>query len=45
MRENTDLANWIETMGMAAQYDASCKALLSNRYILAWILKSVVWEF
>lgn len=39
------LANIIDTVGDRAKYDRSVKALLSNKSILAWILKCCVKEF
>ena len=34
------LAEAIGTTGVNAKYDAACKRLLSEKYILAWIMKS-----
>ncbi len=42
---NTNIANELEIAKDKAQYDESAKRLLSNVWILAWILSSVVQEF
>lgn len=42
--ENT-LAKSIASVGLRASYDASCKRLLANKVILAWIMKSCVEEY
>lgn len=41
----TNIADSIDIMNMKSECDASCKRLLSNKVILAWILKSTVEEF
>ena len=41
----TRLANIIDAVGDKAKYDKCVKALLSNKSILAWILKCCVKEF
>lgn len=45
MAEQTGLANNIDTAEQEAQYDTCAKNLLSNRMVLAWILKECVPEF
>lgn len=42
--ENT-LAKNITAAGEKAAYDASCKRLLANKIILAWIMKSCIEEY
>lgn len=39
------LANRIDTAGEMSSYDEACKQILSNRIILAWILKHCMKEF
>ena len=39
------LANRIDTASAMKTYDEACKKVLANRYILAWILKSCIWEY
>lgn len=39
------IQNKIENKRLKAKYDEACKRVLSNKYILAWILKGVVKEF
>lgn len=39
------LAEAIGTTGVNAKYDAACKRLLSEKYILAWIMKSCLTEY
>ena len=41
----TKLAGQMELAGSHARLDGACKKLLSNKIILAWILKSTVDEF
>ena len=41
----TEIAKDIERAGVMVQYDAQCKKVLSNKYILAWIMQTVVGEF
>ncbi len=43
--EQTGIANSIDTAEQEAQYDTCAKNLLSNRMILAWILKECIPEF
>lgn len=45
MAEQTGLANNIDTADQEAQYDDCVKKLLSNRLVLAWIMKECVEEF
>ena len=45
MAEQTGIANSIDTADQEAQYDTCVKKLLSNRLILAWIMKECVPEF
>ena len=39
------LAEAIGTTGVNAKYDAACKRLLSEKYILAWIMKSCLTKY
>ena len=41
----TILAKNIFTADEKANYDASCKRLLAEKIILAWIMKSCLWEY
>lgn len=45
MKTETSLADGIRITAMKAGYDAACKRLLSEKIILAWILRSCVKEF
>lgn len=45
MEVETTLAESIRTMDLNARYDAACKRLLSEKILLAWIMKSCVEEF
>lgn len=45
MAEQTGIASSIDTADQEAQYDTCVKKLLSNRLILAWIMKECVPEF
>ena len=45
MTEQTGVAKTIDIADEEAQYDSCAKKLLSNRLILAWILKECVLEF
>ena len=45
MEVETTLAETIGTAGENAKYDAACKRLLSEKYILAWIMKSCLTEY
>lgn len=45
MEIDTPIAEDIHATDQAAQYDAACKRLLSQKIILAWILKSCLKEF
>ena len=45
MEIKTSLASGIEVTNEKAAYDAVCKRLLSERMILAWIMKSCLEEF
>lgn len=45
MAEQTGIASNIDTADQEAQYDTCVKKLLSNRLILAWIMKECVPEF
>lgn len=42
---NTELSRNIDAARERAAYDAACKSLLSNKIILAWILKECVSEY
>ena len=41
----TVIAKDIERAGSMIQYDAQCKKVLSNKYILAWIMQTVIEEY
>ena len=41
----TVIAKDIERAGSMIQYDAQCKKVLSNKYILAWIMQAVIEEY
>ena len=45
MKSETTLAKMISTAGERAAYDHACKKLLSNKEILAWIMKSCLSEY
>ena len=45
MEVNTPIADDIHATDKKAQYDAACKKLLSQKIILAWILKSCLKEY
>ena len=45
MEAKTSIASGIEVTQESEDYDASCKRILSEKIILAWILKSCVTEF
>ena len=45
MEINTPLAEDIHATDQNAQYDAACKKLLSQKIILAWIMKSCLDEY
>lgn len=45
MKEKTQLTNVIEAADERIRYDSEVKNVLSNKYILAWILKWTVSEF
>ena len=45
MRRKTSLASGVDVAKKKAAYDAACKRLLSEKIILAWILKSCTTEF
>ena len=45
MEAETTLAKGIDAAGEKARYDAACKRLLSEKYILAWIMKSCLAEY
>lgn len=45
MKEESTLSKMISTAGEKAAYDNACKKLLSNKAILAWILKSCLKEY
>ena len=42
---NTPIAKDIHITDQHAQYDACCKRLLSQKFILAWIMKSCLKEY
>ena len=45
MKEKTQLTNAIEMADEKIKYDSEVKKVLSNKHILAWILKGTVAEF
>lgn len=45
METENILARNIDATGERAAYDASCKRLLANKIILAWIMKSCIEEY
>lgn len=45
MEINTPIAEDIHVTDQNAQYDAACKRLLSQKIILAWIMKSCLKEY
>lgn len=45
MDTETTISKNIRIAGDKAKYDAACKRLLSERIILAWIMKSCLWEY
>ena len=45
MEVNTLIADDIHATDQNAQYDAACKRLLSQKIILAWIMKSCLEEY
>lgn len=45
MEINTPIAEDIHTTDQNAQYDAACRRLLSQKIILAWIMKSCLDEY
>ena len=45
MEDKTSIASGIDITQLKADYDAACKRLLSEKIILAWILKNCVLEF
>lgn len=45
MEVETTLAEAIDTSEDKARYDKACKRLLSEKYILAWIMKSCLTEY
>lgn len=45
MEVNTPIAEDIRVTDQNAQYDAACRKLLSEKIILAWIMKSCLEEY
>ena len=45
MKKESNLAKMLSTAGEKAAYDNACKKLLSNKIILAWIMKSCLEEY
>ena len=41
----TAIAKDIERAGVLIQYDAQCKAVLSNKHILAYLMKTAIPEY
>ena len=44
-RQDTSIAQAVHNTENQSQYDAACKRLLSEKIILAWILKECVPEY
>ena len=45
MKVPNKLSKMLSTAGEKAAYDNACKKLLSNKIILAWIMKSCLQEY
>ena len=45
MEVETTLGEAVGAVGEHAKYDSACKRLLSEKYILAWIMKSCLAEY
>ena len=45
MNINTNISNVLESTNLKEQYDTEIKKILSNKTILAWILRYTVQEF
>ena len=45
MNEETSIAHSLHATDESARYDAACKRLLSEKIILAWIMKSCLEEY
>ena len=45
MEANTPIADDIRITDQNSQYDDACKQILSEKYILAWIMKSCLEEY
>lgn len=45
MKKESNLTKMLSTAGEKAAYDNACKKLLSNKIILAWIMKSCLQEY
>jgi len=45
LKMETTLSKDIRTMDDSARYDATCKQVLSEKIILAWIMKSCLQEY
>lgn len=45
MEINTNISNIVEATDVSARYDAEVKKILSNKNILAWIIKYTIREF
>ena len=45
MELETTLSQTIRTAGSNADYDAACKRLLSEKIILAWIMRNCLEEY
>ena len=41
----TEIAKDIERAGDMIQYDAQCKKVIANKYILSWVMQAVIPEF
>lgn len=42
---NTEIAKDIDYAGAMIQYDARCKKVLSNKYVLSWIMQGTMEEY
>ena len=41
----TEIAKDIERASDMIQYDAQCKKVIANKYILSWVMQAVIPEF
>ena len=45
MKTASSMAKDLEALSGEEQYDAACKRLLSQKSLLAWIMKTCLWEY